>query len=235
MNIPVYVLTNDRHLWLLRGFGYLFNKYWPGQSVTVFGFNKPSFPLPDSFRFQSMGRTNYPARQWSDAVKMMLSIIPESHFIFMLEDYWLNRIVDPMEIEEHYLLAKSIPQLLRLDLSNDRVTKKGVYKQTMAGGGSNFLNVVRSPAKTPYQMSFQAGIWNREQMNAVMRPGETPWEAEVVGSERLKSRPDLIVLGATTRPLKYSPVYRSKRYRLILDAIPEDDRNVILGSGWVMP
>ena len=89
--IPITVLTNDNHLWLLNGFQYLWNKYC-GLPVTIYGFSEPD-NLSPSFNFRSLGE-QLPASQWSDGLLRMLDDIDSDLFILLLEDYWLYEQVE---------------------------------------------------------------------------------------------------------------------------------------------
>jgi len=123
MTYPVYVLTNDHHLWLLKGFCYLFQKYWPYQPVTIFGYHPPQFALPDGFSFKSLGPTNRPYQRWSDGLIEMIKKIESETFILMLEDYWLTKEVNYSGLLYLYgdMLSAKI-DWLRLDLSGERAS-----------------------------------------------------------------------------------------------------------------
>ena len=86
MTVPITVLTNDKHLWLLDGFQYLWNKYC-GLPVTIYGFATPN-NLQPNFNFVSLGE-QLPAEKWSNGLLKMLDMIEDDYFILMLEDFWL--------------------------------------------------------------------------------------------------------------------------------------------------
>jgi len=66
--MTVYVTTCDKYSHLLKGFAYLFNKYWGAeQAVVVLGFAKPDFELPPNFKFHSMEEKE--TRPWTDNLK----------------------------------------------------------------------------------------------------------------------------------------------------------------------
>lgn len=117
----IVVLTNDKHLWLLRPFAYLFNQFW-GAAVTVAGYGRPEFELPDNFSFVSIAPHNYPANRWSDGLIWVLNHMTRSHVILMLEDYWLNAPVNEGCVAMMFRYAWQNPDVLRIDLTADRVT-----------------------------------------------------------------------------------------------------------------
>ena len=96
-NIPLFVITSDKYLGALKGFSYLFNKYWGrDQGVIVAGFQAPDFLLPDNFHFHSLGdMADYPVGKWSNAlIKLLHDYSKVEVFGLMLEDYWISRPVD---------------------------------------------------------------------------------------------------------------------------------------------
>jgi len=209
------VLTNNHHLWLLRGFVFCFNRFWSrNHLVQVFGFQPPAFALPANFEFVSLG-PQLPAENWTDGLLAMLEYIDDELVLLMLEDYWLRARVDEQALACYRIYMEThsrADRILRLDLSGNRASNRRAQVYT----ASQELELVSTPPTARYQMSFQAAIWNRELLQSVLVPGESPWQAEVAGSERLCARPDLIVLGAREKVLDYAPVYRGRRGRMNL-------------------
>lgn len=234
METPIIVLTNNTHLWLLRGFQYLFNKYWsPSQTVTVVGYGHPrdhKVKLLDNFQFESIAPDNYPASEWTTGLIEYLRTMKHSTFILLLEDYWIHRTVDIKRVEAICRFLRNYDsKVLRVDLSADRASNKlatpfGLYADS---------TLVETPPHSKYQMSFQAAVWSRQLMLDILVPGETPWEAEVNGTTRLMYRPDLRVLGTREEPVKYKPIYRTHRRTVNINHLSDDDKTFILQQGWV--
>ncbi len=213
--VTVNILTNDKHLWLLKGFSYCLNKFWPRQHVNVYGFGQPGFESPKNFNFISLAPTNYPVQKWSNSLIEMCHLIKEEHFIFMLEDFWLIEKVDNAGIK---LVANAFEDnVLRVDLSGNRAA----YTQARECEKINGYSIVETPAHTPYQMSFQAAIWDRKLLLSILKSNETPWEAEVKGSARLREKEQYRVLGAKDTLLNYKPVYRTRGHKLLLERMPK--------------
>lgn len=216
--IPTYVITNNKHLWLLPGFTHLWNKYC-GSQLIIFGFDSPNGQLPKNVTFRSLGQ-QLPANRWSDGLLQMLDRIGHRHFILMLEDFWLYRQVDIERI--HQVARLMADDILRIDLAGNRASYKAASE--IAPG------IVETPAGTPYQMSFQAGIWHKENLRSVLKIGENPWEAEVNGSHRVG---DLRVLGTKPAAMHYQPVWRTKQRRWQLEKIKTEDLEYMKGMGWL--
>ncbi len=218
----VNVLTNDKHLWLLKGFSYLFNKFWSGQKVNIWGFGYPEFELPDNFIFRSLADNNYPAQRWSTALIEMCLQIEDDYFILMLEDYWLISQVKKRAVKAmcNYIYDDK-KDILRIDLSGNRAAYVQAKGYDEALGISEKYKIVQTPMHTPYQMSFQAAIWNKRLLLSTLTEDETPWEAEINGCARLRTRDDMLVLGAKDTLLRYVPVYRTRGHKLLLEKIPK--------------
>lgn len=216
--LPIYVLTNDNNLFLLRGFAYLWNEY-TDQPVTVVGYSPPEFKLPDNFTFHSLG-SQKPASKWSDGLIEFVEQQGHQHFILLLEDYWLYDRVDRLAINR--LTDLITDNVLRIDLSGNRAAQK---QAKPIGEGIMGYEIVQTPPGTRYQMSFQAAIWHRENMLKVLQRDESPWQAEILGSKRVS--PEMQVLGTRPAVMRYQPVYRSRPGKWQLDKIPADKLDYI--------
>lgn len=222
--MQVFILTNDKHLWLLRGFCHLFNTFW-GENVTVVGFNPPPFSLPLNFTFYSLGRENGPVSQWSNYLIRLLDLVQGTHFILFLEDFWLTGKVDVDCID---ILSSWIPpDALRVDLWKDRQAKRQARDIDTIG---DYI-IVETPPHTPYQMSLQAAIWNRDLLSQVLIPNETPWQVEIDGSKRLAHRPDLRVFGTRNCPVPYVPVNQKGTFNP--ERIPPKHFAYLHRKGWL--
>lgn len=215
--IPIYILTNNNHLWLLRGFNYLWQKYC-GKPYTIAGFDPPD-NLPPNANFLSLSQ-QLPSHQWSDGLLKMIGTIQHKYFILMLEDYWLYDHVDYQYVQQ---LGNMIDDnVLRIDLAGNRASYKAA-RRIEAG-------IVETPSGTPYQMSYQAGIWHKENLRKVLTSGEDPWESEINGSERLGN---LRVLGTKPAVMRYQPVYRSRQQRWQLSKIKTEDLEYMFRHGYL--
>jgi hypothetical protein len=197
MGIPVVVFTSDKYSWALGPFCHLFDTYWSSlQPVTVVGFNRPSFPLPSNFEFYSVAPQNYPPERWSDAVIQYLSGQDFSHFCLFLEDYWLMRGVDHAGITSLMVYTREHPEVLRMDLTADRLYAGGMYDVEPWG----HYDIIETPPSTPYQMSTQAGIWNRELLLKLLKHNKTAWEVEI----QTQVPPEMRILGTRQYPIRYA-------------------------------
>jgi hypothetical protein len=195
--LRVFVEVSDKYLWTLQPFSYLFNLYWSElQPVIVAGYSRPDFKLPKNFTYHSIDKVNYPAEKWTDGMIKFLRSYDDEHFVFLLCDYWLCRTVDLRGVQACYQYVKDRPNVLRIDLTDDRQYAGGMFDVEAWGN----YDIIETPHGTPYQMSTQAGIWNRRLLLSLLRPNVSPWNTEMYTSPP----PDMRVLGTRQRPVRYA-------------------------------
>ena len=200
MKYKIACLVNDKSLWALRPFCHLFNKFWkPNEQVDIVGFNPPQFDLPDNFNFISLDNTNWPSSKWTNQLISYLLRIKEDYVIFFLEDYWLKEPVDMFTVKSMVEYAPKEPNLLRIDLTADRASQRHIPYHEYNG-----VDIIQTVAGTPYQMSYQVGIWSRKKLLEVLVSNENAWQSEIDGSKRLDD--SYLVLGIKEHPVKYVPV-----------------------------
>jgi hypothetical protein len=230
--IPLYILTNRKHHWLLPGFAYLFNQFWGSkQPVVVVSYGRNDVKLPHNFSYLSLSKRNYPAKQWSNGFIKLAQDCPHDFFMTMLEDFWLNAPTDVRVVETLFDWMCGTQNILRLELWGERKSKKQARHYNSVRGHP----LIYTPPGTKYQMSLQANIWNRDLLLDVLEPGETPWQVEIWGSSRVSAKRHL-VLGAKHPPLRYEPIFQKgsidqARY----NTIPARCRDHIERHGWLTP
>lgn len=232
MRIVIY--SSDKTAWALRPFAHLFNLYWSReQRVSVFGNSPLPFVLPDNFTFQSVGPF-MPAQQWSNDLITALNSIDDDVICFMMDDYWLNRMVNQQAVRWCYQYMQQHADVIRFDLTTDRLYAKGITPY----GSLGYLDLIKSDQKSQYNFSFQAGLWRRKLLLEVLRPNETPWEVEESGSRRMEKLPYL-VLGTKQSPIHYTIAVQQGKlamdggYQFPANPMQQTDADYILKSGWI--
>lgn len=222
--MKVVVTTCDKYLFALQGFCYQFNKYWSTlQPVDIVGYRQPEFSLPPNFTFVSMG--NDPGwKDWTTGVIKYLQSINDPNFVLLLEDYWLCRGVNHQAVSTLFDLCVSYPQILRMDLTDDRqYNGHAVRFDYLPYWG--YMDLVWTGPDSEYQMSLQAGIWNRHHFLSLLEPGHSIWDVEIGDiSNKIHKRDDLWVLGTRQRPLRYANVFKNgKAGEMNFDGLTNDD------------
>ena len=232
MSVRVYVVTNQKYQWAMRGFAYLFNKFWSSlQEVTVVTDVEPSFELPPNFKVKSINAGKPLAKEfWSDGLIVMLQNIPDDVFVLMLEDYWLIRKADNVGVDTLADYMRLHKEILRVDLTDDR-QYNGHMKDIGAWG---HYDLVETPNDSEYQMSLQAGIWSRDLLLSVLRPGLDPHQVELFISPTLHERDDMRVIGTRQRPVRYANLYyQGKLQPDQIHLIPDEHRKELAKRGWI--
>lgn len=193
--IPTYRKTH----WALKPFTTLFNKYWPYASADIMCYSKPIFRLPKNFKIVSVDPIDYPRNLWAEGLCKYLEMISDKAVVVLLEDYWLTRMVnvDGISVLENVIGDN----VLRVDLTTDRLYAGGVTDI----GHIGYFDLVEAPG-SQYQMSLQAGMWNRELLIKVIRqlkPGNmSSWDVELEGTNVVNAS-GYRVFGTRQNPVRY--------------------------------
>jgi hypothetical protein len=194
----VLVVTCDKYLWSLEIFVMQFQKYWGvSKNVVIAGFSSPKFSLPRNFTFINIGTNQHP-QIWSNGVKKALEAVEGDFVIWMMDDYWLTRRVDRNAVEALELYMKDRPDIARGDLTSDRLYAADMRDVEPFG----HLDIIECVPPAQYHLSFQAGIWRKSTLLSVLRDGESPWQVELDGTNRMKER-GLRVVGTRQLPVRY--------------------------------
>lgn len=195
----VIIPACKKYYWLLRSMSYLFNVYWSGlQPVTIFGYEPLEFELPPNFEFQSLASESYPYNKWTDGLIESLDRLSDKYVILFLEDYWLYRTVDHAGIASLESYMDAHPDVLRMDLTGDRLYSTKAYDIGFWG----HLDLIETSPDTPYQISTQAAIWNVQHLRDTLWYGATAAEFELQGREHM--RPGLRIQGTRQVPVRYT-------------------------------
>lgn len=227
--MKILVMTSSKYHHFLPGFCYMFNEYWG--IPAIIGTDTPiAQDLPDNFSIHSYsGWKPLPAHHWSSGLRLALKSIPDGLVTILLEDYYLIEPVKKDVVDLGIEMFHQFPNsLLRFDLTSDR-QYNGHAKDL---GKSGDIELVETPHTSEYQMSFQAGIWNRRLLLSIVPGGATPWLTEVgiQPPERMR------VFGTKQHPVRYTNVVKSggeeELFTVTYDGIPEHNMQVMRERGW---
>jgi len=202
MNTPFVVSVSDKYLWSLMPFAYLFLKYCGNDvRVDVAGYTQPKFSLPSNFHFYSIDTPQYPKEKWVDGFLKFLYVYNEPYFVLLLEDYWLCRNIDKSGIDLLREFMKVREDIVRIDITGDRL-----YAGNMRDVGYwDRFDIVEAPG-SPYQMSLQAGIWNKNKLIEILEylpvGKRSAWDVELEGTSYFNAH-NMIVYGTRQMPIRY--------------------------------
>ncbi len=204
------VTTSDKSIWTMKAFAYLFNIYFSSkQDVHILCESLPRFRLPDNFILHLVhldGIDGWPRDRWTDGLVRYLNTISEQHVLIMLDDYWIVRTIDTGGIQTLYSYMIERPELLRVDLTGDRLYAGGVEDVECYG----HFDII-SAQGSDYQMSLMPGMWNKHHLLSILQPNWTPWNVEMEGTTLVNERPELIVVGTRQWPIRIVNSMRNER------------------------
>lgn len=240
--MQVIVVTSEKMYHCLSPFMYLWDKYagFDDFKMTVCLFKQTDFIYRPLCDVHSLGDfADWPASRWSEQLTKILDEIAAPQFLLMLEDYWLTRPVDVKALSMLFAYASQFENVLKVDVTHDRLYINGGSNFLFDAGtydNCGYLDLIKSPHGTAYQMSLWGGIWNREQIKRVLVPGETAQDIEIAGTRRVTE--DQLVLGTRQAPLLHGNIYQSRNegkavYEDSYWAIKPVDLGFMRGKGWI--
>lgn len=210
--MQVIVMTSDNQYHCLPAFIHLWQRYFCEEShVVLCGFSPFPFAVPYNFSARSLGHfDDYPPHHWSDALIKTLDEIAEEIFILLLGDYWLMRPTDTIAVRMIYDYMRQFQNVIRFDLTTDRLFADGGGKYNFGYNGYDtlgYLDLIKSSPSSPYHLSLWGGMWRRDLLRRFLVPGETAQQIEINGTSRLSQVGDeLLVLGTRQSPMKHANV-----------------------------
>lgn len=190
--MKVVVYTCNEYADVLPGFAYLFQVYWSTLQPVAYA-GCPKMDLPQNFEWYSV--KSRVAERWSDGLIEFLRMLDDDIVCWLLEDYFLVRTVDHKAIESLADYMRMHPDVLKIDLTGDRL-HSGAAEDVDYWG---HVDLFRTPWTTPYQFSIQAAMWNRKHLLSLLRPEMSPWDFEL----RSDFPEHLHVLGTRQYPVRY--------------------------------
>lgn len=189
-------LTSDTESWAVAPFAYFYQKYYPSADVLVAGFKPPLFHSP--YPFHSLGdMRDYPYSRWSEGLAVLLNSIADDIILLMLEDFWVTRTVDAEAIEMCAEFMRAHPEVARCDVTTDRLYAERVVDVCTYGR----LDIITNVQPVAYTMSFQPGLWRKNELLRYLVPNENPHEVELRGTERMIAG-NAVVIGTRNFPMR---------------------------------
>jgi len=195
----IVTLTSNAYVHCLPAFSYLFNKFYPNQQVTIVRYDVRPPKLPDNFTNFAVGKQE--DYSWSSGLKAFLNRIEDDLVLLMLEDYWLDSVVNQDKVNRLEQMMNNNHSVAKIDLTNDRI--KVAHKPYMSP--LDFELLVSSNS-SPFTASVQSAIWRRDFLIKLLQPKENAWEFEKNGSkraEKILNKSNNVILGCYDPPMSY--------------------------------
>lgn len=169
-NLCIYMSSFDGYADIWDGFFSRFNRHWSNCPYKIYlGCNEKTASY---LGVEVLHAEKYP--DWSSRALEHLHRIPEDYVILMLEDYYLNRMVDETLIETLYHYVQKF-DLVCMRLVADPKPEVPVPGYPLIGfqalGQLNRTNT-------------HAAIWKKSALIELITKGESLWEFEINGSVR---------------------------------------------------
>lgn len=222
----IYVVADPGAEFILHGFAYLLNKFWPGNFAAIIGARVDGMGLPDNFA--TLGK--WSADCWSDRLIDGLHGIDDPRPIIMTAYDWITGPVSESRVQAVERFARmNAGKILRVDLSSDMAN--GSAAKRWQGGGADGL--VYSPKGAPGCARFSPSIWDRDMLQGVLLPGDTQAQAQEWADTSAARHCRGIAMGAVRAITPYSRVCVAETHLMYTPGLDEHSRRHMRRMGWL--
>lgn len=170
------VVSCDPYADLWPPFFTLLERHWPDCPFPVLLGTGETSPAPAGIKLlRSAGGKN-----WSRCLRDYLDAVPQPYVLMMLDDFFLRERVSTPRIVACLDFAR------RNRAAQVRLVPRPKPTESLPGEG----NIGLSAPGTPYRLSTQAAIWDRQKLRALLAENESIWEFEINGNARAERLPD---------------------------------------------
>ena len=174
-NITLVVNSCDKYEDLWDPFFTLLKKYWNPEMPIVLNTESKSYSYPGLdihtlHLYQSGGQD-----QWSERLMRTLERINTDYILFMLDDFFIESEVNRQKIKQCLEWMKQ-----------DTSIAAFCFMPIMPGKNlpCGYPGFELRPLDGEYRLNCQAAIWNKKHLLHDMRPHESAWLFETLGSKR---------------------------------------------------
>jgi hypothetical protein len=190
MELAVVVSSCDSFRDAWAPFFYFFAKRWPDCPYPVYLITNHGTYRDPLVRCLPVGRD----RGWADNLSLALDRIETPHILYLQEDYFLTRPVHTEHLREDIAFMQR-HRAAYLGLYPIPTPEEPVF--------DSHPRIGRLAAEAAMRVSLQAAVWDVTALRALLRPGETGWDMERLGSDRSRDRLFLRMNSFETAPLDY--------------------------------
>ncbi len=190
MDIAVIVSSCDEYRDAWAPFFYFFGKRWPDCPWPVYLVTNHGLYRDPLVSCLAVGRD----RGWADNLGFALDRIGCRHFVYLQEDYFLTRPVQTDVLAEDINFCR-----------HSNAAYLGLWPIPTPDELSfqNHPRIGRLAPGAQMRVSLQAAIWDTAVLRSLMRPGESAWDMEKLGSDRSRDLLFLRMNSAETTSLDY--------------------------------
>jgi len=202
-DLSIVIASCDKYSGLWDPFFTLLFKNWP---VINNGANRdlPIFLISNKKKFEHprVQNISFPNEiSWSDNMLETLSQVKTKYVLYLQEDYFLTKPVNEQLLEQmlNYIKEHNAAFLEVSGFNNNaQTTKQKVPLESSP-------NLAEFAKHSLYRTSLQAGIWSKDALVWLIKPGETAVEFELASSKRSEGMRDLFLvhLDVANDPIQY--------------------------------
>lgn len=185
--MSLIVMSCDRYSDLWKPMSDCLTRFWPDCPFEILLSTETASPAPET----AFHRVVHSVRAaWSGRLLETLNAIVTPYTMLLLDDLWPCQTISTAAIE-HILDLMERDAIGSVHLRNEGTDQRDYEKDSA-------YRIYASGA--PYRISASASIWNTAFLKSVLRPEESAWEFERIGSYREEAL-QLPVLVCKTSPL----------------------------------
>lgn len=203
-DLHVYIMSDQEMAWLLPGFAYLFNQQWGRRDyASVIAADGSRYrKLPDNFAIYNTGK---PPMLYSDTLIQVLKSLDDRFIILMHGNDWIRSKTNHQGVVAVMRWAEEHPgDILRIDLTAERARCKQARR--WKGQSPKGVELVYTPPGSEGLITFTPSIWGRQNLLAVLMPGESQKQTEAGASAMMFSKTPGAVMGVKTSLIDYIQV-----------------------------
>lgn len=182
-DISIIVPSCDKYSGLWEPFFNLLFKNWPALNQNGEDQDIPIYFISNNkeFNHPRVQNIKFPNEiSWSDNMLEALSQVKTKYILYLQEDYFLTKPVNVSLLAEmlQYLKQKNAAFLQIAYFASQVQTVKQLLSADNNGRIQEFTK------HSPFRVSLQAGLWERDSFMWLLKSGENIWRFEVDGSKR---------------------------------------------------
>lgn len=160
---------------LWEGFFTALTRQWPELDLPiVLNTESKRYSFP-GLEIKTMSLYPNASPPWGRRMLETLKRIDSEYILLFLEDFWLDAPVDDAFFRRCLEHMEENPDVAVLSFQR-------THGPNIRDG--RFERFERRPQEAEYRFNCQAAVWRRERLIKFIRPHESPWEWEVLGSIR---------------------------------------------------
>lgn len=161
---------------------YLFNNFWPTkEEVTVIGYEKPKYDLPDNFTYVSLGVQRGP-KYWSDDIYNFISKEDVETFYLTPEDAFIIKPVDRSLLDLAKSMALENPEgkFSKFQLVADAQRRPHTVEKKFED-----FKLIKAHPRSMYRQSLGHSIWRKDVFINKLKPNQSPWDFELDNNQAM--------------------------------------------------